>query len=81
VLDSLHKMKMTAKEKAQDLLDKMYYSNRYIDGENYSPQQAWFRAKSCVLVLVDEIIQQATDDAEIGYINYWNNVKKELESK
>lgn len=48
---------MTPKEKAKELIDKMYYSGRYLDGENYIPEAAILRAKQCALIAVDEIIK------------------------
>jgi hypothetical protein len=71
---------MNAKEKAVELIDKMYYSGRYDDKENYSPAMAWDRAKQCALIAVEEILTISIDNAEIGYLKYWNNVKSELQS-
>jgi hypothetical protein len=43
------------KEKADELIDKMYYVGRYDDKENYNPAMAWERAKQCALIAIDEI--------------------------
>ena len=43
-------------DKAEELVDKMYYSRKYKDGEDYIPQEAWVHAKQCALIAVDEII-------------------------
>ena len=48
---------MTPKEKADELIDKMYYIGRYDDKEDYNPTMAWERAKQCALIAVDEIIK------------------------
>jgi hypothetical protein len=46
-----------AKEKADELIDKMYYVGRYDDKEDYNPAMAWERAKQCALVAVNEILE------------------------
>ena len=81
---------MTPKEKADELIDKMYYIGRYVDKEDYNPAMAWDRAKQCALMAVDEILNNncgsRTDEAnatnsEIYCDEYfWNNVKSELQS-
>jgi hypothetical protein len=81
---------MTPKEKADELIDKMYYSGRYDDKEDYIPAMAWDRAKQCALMAVEEILNNNcgshTDEAnatnsEIYCDEYfWNNVKSELQS-
>ena len=65
---------MTPKEKAEELMDKMYYIGRYDDQESYNPTMAWERGKQCALIAVDEILDKD------GYNNdYWQEVKKEIE--
>ena len=71
---------MNAKEKAVELINKMYYSGRYDGKENYIPAMAWERYKKCALIAVEEILAISIDNAEIGYLKYWNNVKSELQS-
>lgn len=71
---------MNAKEKADELIDKMYYIGRYDDKEDYNPAMAWERAKQCALIAVDEILTISRDNAEIGYLKYWSRVKSELQS-
>ncbi len=81
---------MNAKEKADELIDKMYYVGRYDDKEDYNPAMAWERAKQCALIAVDEILNNNcgshTDEAnatnsEIYCDEYfWNDVKSELQS-
>jgi len=75
---------MTPKEKAEELVDRMYFSRRYEDEENYIPKQAWNHAKQCALIAVDEIIEVLVDlsNGEFTYIHnveYWQEVKKEIE--
>ena len=71
---------MTSKEKAVELINKMYYSGRYDDKEDYNPAMAWERAKQCALIAVEEILAISIDNAEIGYLKYWSRVKSELQS-
>jgi hypothetical protein len=68
---------MTPKEKADELIDKMYYVGRYNDKEDYNPAMAWERAKQCALMAVDEIYKNNTDESKN---DYWIEVNKELES-
>jgi hypothetical protein len=75
---------MEAKIKANELLDKMYYSGRYDDKEDYIPAMAWERAKQCALITVDEIIESnpyECDAIEILHSNifYWEQVKQEID--
>jgi hypothetical protein len=73
---------MTAQEKADELIDKMYYVGRYDDKEDYNPAMAWERAKQCALIAVKEIINSrpAITDSQVEYNKYWNDVKSELQS-
>jgi hypothetical protein len=68
---------MTPKEKADELIDKMYYIGRYDDKEDYNPAMAWERAKQCSLIAVDEILDMLI--GSIATIDYWQEVKQEIE--
>jgi len=79
---------MTPQEKAIELVDKMYFSRRYKDGEDYIPEQAWIHAKQCALIAVDEIFEfMSMDDdfhedahfANSKWVNYYVQVKQEIE--
>lgn len=75
---------MTPKEKAKELVEKMYFSGRYKDGEDYIPEQALIRAKECALIAVNEIlnensIRENDNDEIITYEPYWLKVKQEIE--
>jgi hypothetical protein len=75
---------MEPREKARELVDKMYYCQRYVDGENYIPLEAYKRAKQCALIVANEIINLLTDINSIYNINpaitYWKEVKQEIEN-
>jgi len=74
---------ITPNQKAKDIYDKMEvdvndYNSRY---PSYSHKQA----KECSLVLVSEIIEELKEfDTMDGYsvarMNFWNEVKAELET-
>jgi hypothetical protein len=68
-----------AKEKADELIDKMYYVGRYDDKEDYNPAMAWERAKQCALIAVDEILEILSEDIN-PLVNYWFEVKQEIEN-
>lgn len=69
---------MTPKEKADELIDKMYYIGRYDDKEDYNLAMAWERAKQCALIAVDELFS-FTDDFDLDTKEYWQDVKEEIE--
>lgn len=74
---------MTPKEKAQELVDKIYFSRRYKDGEDYIAEQAWIHAKECALIAVDEVIYILNvlpyGMEYLSHIDYWEGVKQEIE--
>jgi hypothetical protein len=64
---------MTPKEKADELLHKMYVVDAYDDYDDISMEYRY--AKLCALIAVDEII------SIVGrYSNYWKEVKQEIEN-
>jgi hypothetical protein len=67
-------MELTAKEKAKELVELycQLLSIRYYENKE--------KAKQCALIAVDEIINSrpAITDSQIQYINYWQQVKKEI---
>jgi hypothetical protein len=69
---------MTAKEKAQDLVDK-YIS--LTDGWVYGVK-SWEHKKQCALIAVDELIKdnEANEELVNGGLNkqYWQQVKDEI---
>jgi len=60
---------MTAKEKATELVEKMYNSALYVASK--------YAAKQCALIAVDEIFSNNTD---ISKHDYWIEVKTEIEN-
>lgn len=85
---------MTPKEKALDLVDKLYQT---------TPNEAWFnpplgslsieygawkQSKECALIAVDETIRTLNEDIRdldvrgnvlLDLIDYWREVKQEIE--
>lgn len=67
---------MTPKEKAQQLVDKIYFSRRYKDGEDYIAEQAWIHAKECALITCAEVLGYMGADRGVAF---WQQVKEEIE--
>jgi hypothetical protein len=65
---------MNSKQKAEELFNKMY---------NCELDISYYGAKQCALIAVDEIIAQiepsVSMDVISARINYWEEVKKEIE--
>lgn len=81
---------MTAEEKAQELLDKMSsqtYSYQPYAGANYNIEEIGYEAgKKCALIAVNEILNldfnikfDATERCVMPVINFWEEVKQEIE--
>lgn len=72
---------MNTVEKADELIDKMYYVGRYDDKEDYNPAMAWERAKQCALIAVEEILNHHSQEQGLYRIDtyYWQQVKQEIE--
>lgn len=70
---------MTPKQKAEELVDKIYYCQRYEDGEDYIPLEAYKRAKQCALIAVDEIISALDSSLLDADIEWWKEVKQKIE--
>ena len=68
---------MTAKEKAE-ILFKEYYS--YLKSNLMDDKEAIDDAKQCALIAVDEVIGAIESIAVwISTLNYWQEVKQEIE--
>jgi hypothetical protein len=63
---------MTPKEKAKELCRRMLYQIEW----NAQPSTVKGVAKQCALIAVDELIKDAKDAEDI---NYWQEVKQEIE--
>ncbi len=79
-------MKITAKEKANELVDKMHNSEhcgiKHFPNKKYCEcvEMNLFQAKQCALIAVDEILNVI--DRDMNYQNVYSfylDVKKEIE--
>jgi len=71
---------MTPKQKAEELVDKFISYSYYSDGNNSMERnyQQKDNAKECALIAVDEILSWQ-DWMGKEMLNYWQEVKKEIE--
>ena len=64
---------MKAKEKALELIEKMFSNMpKYLQGKIGSET-----AKQCALICVDEVLEELGEELELAY-NYWTEVKQEV---
>ena len=69
--------KMTPKEKAEDLLEKMLGDNNHYLNKNIEIDK--LIAKQCALICVEEIIKIFDDTNGADYrLEYWQEVKQEI---
>jgi hypothetical protein len=72
---------MTAKEKAEELVDKYRTYIRMADKYEYNlSQDEIYLAKHCALIAVDEIIKTFYSPITFGVKDYWQEVKQEIEN-
>jgi hypothetical protein len=65
---------MTAIEKAQELVNKMYDEMFYYK-DGYSSGDAVGAAKKCALITVDEVLENSHTSV---FTKYWQEVKQEI---
>ena len=75
---------MTPKEKAQELVVKYSIKVEVFFTEDSIPRivNAQMRlelAKQCALIAVDEILAVTSESYDIDHINWWQEVKQEIE--
>ena len=74
---------MTAKEKAQELVNKFRkYAHGHDDNNRFSPAMEKESGKECAIIAVDEILlikKEIWDDFHSEYFKYWQEVKQEIE--
>jgi hypothetical protein len=69
---------MTPKEKAQYIYNKLVvHIQRY---DEYVDDRSKFNTIQCALILVDEILKITSESYDIDHINWWKEVKKEIEN-
>ncbi len=65
---------MKPEEKADELIRKYYTWGIRKEGQSLS----WIESKECALIVVDELIEN-TLSFDTLMIQYWNEVKKQIE--
>jgi hypothetical protein len=75
---------MNAKDKAKDLIRKFRFKS-ILDMTNDEIMGSTIQAKQCALIAVDEIIKEndmfdRTDGYVQQRIDYWNEVKQEIDN-
>lgn len=72
---------MTPKEKAEELVKKFYEFNHRVkwDNDNDEWTHDYYLAKECALIAVDEILIITSESYDIDHINWWQEVKQEIE--
>ena len=75
----INQNKMTAKEKAEELVRKYYTFGLNNTAQSFS----WYECKQCALIAVDEIIRAipdaSDDDSPYNHeLKFWQEVKHEL---
>lgn len=76
---------MTPKEKAQYLVDK-FTPHAYGVWDRYGSKEEKYHSKQCALIAINEMIKIAQDyevavnvEPQFGYLQYWLDVKQEIE--
>jgi hypothetical protein len=74
---------MTLKEKAKELVWKFYNNIEHTISDEYADKD-WEIAKQCAILSVDEILYllinvYGFDEFDNGKVEYWQEVKHELE--
>ena len=62
---------MTPKEKAEELVNKYDETLTYLESKS--------KAKQCALIAVDEIIKLEKHHMHDSWVEYWKQVKQEIE--
>jgi hypothetical protein len=65
---------MTPKEKAKELFDKMYM----VDDPMGNYPMCFDTAKQCALIAIDEVIDNIEDDYMHYELDWWQEVKQEI---
>jgi hypothetical protein len=68
---------MTPQQKAQEIYNKLVvHIQRY---DEYVDDRSKFNTIQCAIILVDEILKITSESFDIDHINWWKEVKKEIE--
>jgi len=68
---------MTPQQRAQRIYNKLVvHIQRY---DEYVDERSKFNTIQCALIAVDEILKVTSESYDIDHINWWKEVKKEIE--
>jgi hypothetical protein len=68
---------MTPQQKAQEIYNKLLvHIQRY---DEYVDDRSKFKTIQCALIAVDEILKITSESYDIDHINFWQEVKNEIE--
>jgi hypothetical protein len=69
---------MTPREKAKELFDKFIeFTQDWDELDGYVDDE--YRAKQCALIAVDEILKNDTIFLYVHHLDFWKEVKQEIE--
>lgn len=68
---------MTPQQRAQRIYNKLVvHIQRY---DEYVDERSKFNTIQCALIAVDDILKVTSESYDIDHINWWKEVKKEIE--
>jgi hypothetical protein len=70
--------KMTPKENALELVDRMYQSTKWGEEEDYSPLLQYQRVKKYAIISAEEILKYSISHGFIGLSEYYQEIINEI---
>lgn len=70
---------MTAKEKAQDIVDKVHFEISWLLADGYNSKEVFEAAKRGALIVLKETVWGYIDQQPKEIQLYWEEVKQEIE--
>ena len=78
IFDTNKMINMTPKEKAKELVDKFRKEFNWVESD-YGID-LYIDTRQCALIAVDELIEEMGEWAIIPRIDYWSEVRQEIEN-